>query len=261
MIEPLLALPPNEALALAGALELGILRAPFSRAAVGDVVREAGAVERVVAALAALEATGASGRSTGAWLRAFVAAGGREVSPTLVWSGPQLPGLHERETDTVYQELFRTVREELWVSTYVIVDGRTLLRPLAERMAARPGLSVTFLVDVKRGRGDARPGAMVASGFAADFWAQAWPAGMRRPRLLYYPRSLEPAAADRASLHAKVVVADGVRVLVTSANLTPRGVTENIEVGVVLHDRALAETLVNHFRTMVDTGHLALIDG
>lgn len=261
MIEPLLALPPSVALALAGALEMGIVRAPFTRASVGATVRDASLVDGVTASLTALQATGASGRSTGAWLRALVASRRRVPSPSLAWSGPQVPGLHQRETDTILDELFQTVRDELWVTTYVIYGGRRLLAPLATRMVARPGLTVTILMDVKRGSGDTRPATQVAEAFARDFWAQNWPSGTRRPRLLYYPRSLEPSSADRASMHAKVVVADGERVLVTSANLTTKGVSENVEVGVMLHDRALASTLIDHFRVLLDAGHLAPLDG
>ncbi len=265
MIEALLALPPNAALALASALELGTIRPPFTRASVGATVgatlRDVTLVDGVASSLTALQATGASGRSTGAWLRALVASRRRVPSPSLVWSGPQMPGLHQRETDTVLAELFQTVRDELWVTTYVVVGGRKLLAPLATRMDARPGLAVTVLVDIKRAQGDVRPTSQVAEAFARDFWAQNWPSGSRRPRLLHYPRSLEPDTADRASMHAKVVVADGQRVLVTSSNLTTRGVTENVEVGVVLHDRALAATLVDHFRSLVDAGHLAEVSG
>ena len=256
MIEALLALPPNVALALAGALELGTVRPPFTRASVGTVVRDATLVDGVAASLTALQASGASGRSTATWLRAIVATRRRAPSPTLVWSGPQVPGLHQRETDTVLEELFQTVRDELWVTTYVVVGGRKLLAPLAARMDARPGLAVTFLVDVKPARSDALSGPAVPEAFARDFWSQNWPSASRRPRLLYYPRSLEPEAADRASMHAKVVVVDRERVLVTSSNLTTRGVTENVEVGVMLHDRALASTLVDHFRALLDAGHL-----
>ena len=261
MIEPLLALPPNVALALAGALELGTAGPPFTRASVGATVRDAALVESVAASLTALQASGASGRSTGTWLRAIVATRRRAPSPSLVWSGPQVPGLHQRETDTVLEELFQTVRDELWVTTYVVVGGRKLLAPLAARMDSRPGLAVTILVDIKRAHGDARPAPQVAEAFGDDFWARHWPFGSRRPRLLYYPRSLEPESADRASMHAKVVVADGERVLVTSSNLTARGVTENVEVGVILHDSSLASTLIDHFRALLDAGHLREVGG
>jgi phosphatidylserine/phosphatidylglycerophosphate/cardiolipin synthase-like enzyme len=52
-------------------------------------------------------------------------------------------------------------------------------------------------------------------------------------------------------------VGDGERVLVTSSNLTARGVTENVEVGVILHDSSLASTLIDHFRALLAAGHLA----
>jgi hypothetical protein len=48
-----------------------------------------------------------------------------------------------------------------------------------------------------------------------------WPFGAPIPRLYYDPRTVEPTST--ASLHAKCIVVDDRRALVTSANFTSRG--------------------------------------
>lgn len=54
-----------------------------------------------------------------------------------------------------------------------------------------------------------------------------------------------------ASLHAKCIVIDNARTLVTSANFTNRGHTRNIEAGVLIEDKAFAEELAAQWRLLV----------
>jgi phosphatidylserine/phosphatidylglycerophosphate/cardiolipin synthase-like enzyme len=53
-------------------------------------------------------------------------------------------------------------------------------------------------------------------------------------------------------LHAKAVVADDEAVFVTSTNLTEAALDRNIELGVLLRDRALALTVSGYFRSLID---------
>ncbi len=57
-------------------------------------------------------------------------------------------------------------------------------------------------------------------------------------------------------LHAKAVVADDEAVFVTSANLTEAALDRNIEVGLLVRDRALAAAVSSHFRVLIDRGLL-----
>jgi phosphatidylserine/phosphatidylglycerophosphate/cardiolipin synthase-like enzyme len=57
-------------------------------------------------------------------------------------------------------------------------------------------------------------------------------------------------------LHAKAIVADDEVVLVTSANLTEAAFDRNIEVGLLVRDRALALSVSSHFRGLIDRGLL-----
>jgi phosphatidylserine/phosphatidylglycerophosphate/cardiolipin synthase-like enzyme len=79
-------------------------------------------------------------------------------------------------------------------------------------------------------------------------------------RVFYDPRALEP---DRPGgvLHAKAVVADEEAVFVTSANLTEAAFDRNVEIGLLVRDRALAGSIVAHFRGLIDRGLLSALPG
>jgi phosphatidylserine/phosphatidylglycerophosphate/cardiolipin synthase-like enzyme len=86
--------------------------------------------------------------------------------------------------------------------------------------------------------------------FTDHFWTTDWP-GLSRPSVFYDPRALDPEGPGGV-LHAKAVVADDEAVFVTSANLTEAAFDRNIELGVLLRDRALALTIGGYFQTLID---------
>ncbi len=85
--------------------------------------------------------------------------------------------------------------------------------------------------------------------FADRFWGAEWP-GAARPQVFYDPRALEPAGPG--VLHAKAVVADDEAVFLTSANLTEAALDSNVEMGLLVRDRALAASVSTHFRALID---------
>ena len=92
----------------------------------------------------------------------------------------------------------------------------------------------------------------IASRFATVFSRNC--RGIRRPDVFYDPRSVDPVDVPGAVLHAKAVVQDNELAFVTSANLTPNALERNIEAGVLVRDRSLAQTLAAHFQRLIDTG-------
>lgn len=73
------------------------------------------------------------------------------------------------------------------------------------------------------------------------------------PALFYDPRSLETGDA-RASLHAKCVIVDRSRALVTSANFTDAAQRTNVEVGVHIRYPHAAARLADYFLGLCSTG-------
>ena len=53
-------------------------------------------------------------------------------------------------------------------------------------------------------------------------------------------------------LHAKALVVDDELALVTSANLTEAALDRNIEMGVLVRDRAFAGAVAAHFRSLIE---------
>ncbi|WP_347404745.1 phospholipase D-like domain-containing protein [Micromonospora sp. WMMD1102] len=53
-------------------------------------------------------------------------------------------------------------------------------------------------------------------------------------------------------MHAKIIAADRRAALITSANLTDRALSSNLEVGVVLRDPEPVRRLVAHFTALMD---------
>ena len=250
MTDALTSLPPHVRRMLEGALDTGLITASSSPATVRSVLGLREGVDELLEDLKALERVGVSGRSAAAWLHAVEQARARLPAPDLVWSGPEVPGLHARDTRRVYEELLGAARRSVWASTYVFFDGPRAFATLAARMDAMPELQVTLLLNVQRRRGDTTAPDQLVRRFADRFWTSDWP-GEARPRVYYDPRSLDldgPAGV----LHAKAVVADGEAVFTTSANLTDAALDRNIELGVLIRDRALAASVTSHFRGLID---------
>src|SRR5204862_3103865 len=110
--------------------------------------------EDLVASLVELGRLGISGPAAAAWLRAVERVATRNRKPDLVWSGPEVPGLHARDTRRVYEELLGSAEHSVWASTYVFFDGPKAFEVLARRMDARSELRVTLLLNIQRKKGD-----------------------------------------------------------------------------------------------------------
>jgi phosphatidylserine/phosphatidylglycerophosphate/cardiolipin synthase-like enzyme len=157
----------------------------------------------------------------------------------------EVPGLHARDTRRVYEELLGCAERSVWASTFAFFDGPKEFEVLARRMESRPALGVTLLLNIRRQRGDTTPSDHLVRRFADHFWKSDWP-GSAHPNVFYDPRALEPEGPGGV-LHAKAVVADDEAVFITSANLTEAAWDRNIELGVIIRDRALALTVAATF--------------
>jgi phosphatidylserine/phosphatidylglycerophosphate/cardiolipin synthase-like enzyme len=254
MIEALLDLPAHLRKRLASALESRHIGTPYSAASLCSVVGVREDSDEIVSALLDLERHGITGSVAAAWLTTLDELMSRSTRPDLVWSGPEVPGLHARNTRRVYEELLGSSRRSVCASTYAFFDGPQAFQVLARCMDVRPELRVTLLLNIERKRGDSTAADHLVRRFADRFWSIEWP-GASRPHVYYDPRALVidgPAGV----LHAKAVVIDDEVVFVTSANLTEAALDRNIELGLLVRDRALAASVATHFQTLIDRGLL-----
>jgi phosphatidylserine/phosphatidylglycerophosphate/cardiolipin synthase-like enzyme len=250
MIDVLFEVPPHQRERLACALESGLLHGSPSTAALRSVLGTSEQMEPIVSALAEFERLGVRGPAAASWLRSMSRLQGREPRTDLVWSGPEVPGLHARDTRRVYEELLGSAVRTLWVSTYAFFDGPRVFEVLARRMEVAIGLQVNVLLNIQRKRGDTTAAEQLVRRFVDRFWSIDWP-GSARPQVFYDPRALDPDDPGSV-LHAKAVVSDDDTVFVTSANLTEAALGRNIELGLLVRDRALAGSIIAHFRGLID---------
>ncbi len=244
MIEALLDLPAHFRKRLVRALETGSLGTPYSQSPLQSILGIAGDGEGLLGALQELDRSGITGASAAAWIRSVDEATSRRRPPDLVWSGPEVRGLHARDTRRVFEELLGSAERSIWASTFAFFDGAQAFKVLAERMDARADVRVTLMLNIQRKWGDTTATDQLVRKFADHFWATDWP-GSSHPYVYYDPRALE-VEGPTGVLHAKAVVVDDATVFVTSANFTEAALDRNIELGILVYDRTLAASITTH---------------
>ncbi|HUC01023.1 MAG TPA: DISARM system phospholipase D-like protein DrmC [Solirubrobacterales bacterium] len=160
-----------------------------------------------------------------------------------VWTGPGATG-EERLTAAVLHELIVAARQRVLLVSFA---AYTLAEVAADLEAAvGRGCTVAAVFETEEDSAGAYAGPASHPFQGID--------GIRRWR---WP------AANReqgAVLHAKLLVVDGKRALVGSANLTHRALSANLEVGVLVRDPALAGRLEDHVHGLMSSGVLVGAD-
>jgi phosphatidylserine/phosphatidylglycerophosphate/cardiolipin synthase-like enzyme len=253
-------------LRLADALERGKLGPSYADSAVGRYVGNACAAD-ASAELRRLDGLGMSPVHVAYTARLL--AEERAVSQAIrdrvdiVWTGPEVEGSLSRDSATVARELLGQAERSVLLASYAIdpKEGKVkgLLGGLADRMDANPELDVQLFINVKRPWKDERAAEVLVAEEAVRLRG-LWP-GERRPTVYFDPRALDIGHGPRACLHAKVVVVDQKKALVTSANLTEAAHERNIEAGVLIEDADVARTLERQFRSLVEAGALVKMPG
>lgn len=255
MIEPLIELPPHVRKRLATALRTGTLGEPYSTSAIRSALGISDGGQRLCDALAAIAGRGVNAAAVAGWLEAIESASVRTAPPDLVWSGPEVPGLHARSTRRVYEDLVELSTTSVIASTFAFFDGPRAFDVLARRMEKVPNLKVALFLNIQRRRGDTTDGEQLVRQFTDRFWRTDWP-GSARPDVYYDPRSLSPDGPEGV-LHAKCMIVDDEMLFVTSANLTEAALDRNIELGLLVRDRTLAVAAGNRFRGLIERGLLS----
>jgi phosphatidylserine/phosphatidylglycerophosphate/cardiolipin synthase-like enzyme len=259
MNERLLQLADSDLREIASALRAKRLAPPFSAMSLGRLIA-APVAQEIAVDMQALAAQGFTGPQLAAVLDLLVADRARrprlEEILDLVTTGPEAPGITNRDTSVVVRELFANAQQTVLVAGYAVYQGRAVFRALADRMQDRRELKVRMFLDVQRGPGDTSMPSEVVKRFAERFRTREWPEDRPLPQVFYGPRSLDLDAAKRACLHAKCVVVDDEAVFVSSANFTEAAQERNIEMGLLVRSSWLAKQLTRHVDTLLGAGLL-----
>jgi phosphatidylserine/phosphatidylglycerophosphate/cardiolipin synthase-like enzyme len=174
-------------------------------------------------------------------LRARGDADARRSRP--VWTGPGASG-EQRLTAAVLHELVANASDRVLIVSFA---AYTLTKLAADLEAAvQRGCQVDVVFETEDDSAGAYSGPQSKPfGSVADIRRWRWPAEQR---------------TVGAVLHAKLLVVDGRRALVGSANLTHRALTANLEAGVLVEDHELAGALEDHVRGLIGAGTLISTD-
>jgi cardiolipin synthase A/B len=193
---------------------------------------------------------GLSGRALALALRSAVTATVLERAVETIdvaWTGPATPAIPMRRTESILLDLISQCRQELLVVSFAAYKVPEVLDALAE--AASRGVQIQLILESAADSGGALTFDAKAAFAALEGRVQfySWPADQRGP-----------AAGPRGTLHAKAVVADAQRALVTSANLTGNALELNMELGLLVEGGSVPRRLASHFAELIDRGVLLL---
>jgi phosphatidylserine/phosphatidylglycerophosphate/cardiolipin synthase-like enzyme len=150
-----------------------------------------------------------------------------------VWTGPGTIG-EQRLTAAVLHELLADGRERILLVSFA---AYTLSEVAADLEAAvQRGCRVDVVFETIEDSAGAYSGPHRPFAHVAGINRWRWPAEQRD---------------DGAVLHAKLLVVDGSRAFVGSANLTARALQRNLEVGLVTRDPDVATQLEDHVRGLM----------
>jgi phosphatidylserine/phosphatidylglycerophosphate/cardiolipin synthase-like enzyme len=170
-------------------------------------------------------------------LRARRDADARRSRP--VWTGPGATG-EQRLTAAVLHELVADANQRILLVSFAAYTLSDLAADLEAAVQRDCHVDVVFETEEDSAGGYAGPHSR-PFGTVDAIRRWRWPANQRTAGAL---------------LHAKLLVIDGRRALVGSANLTHRALTANLEAGILIEDHDLAADLEAHVLRLIDTGTL-----
>lgn len=176
------------------------------------------------------------------------------LTQTLVVTGPATDQTENLKTGARFIQVVEHAKRELMLATFALYQGDKILEPIHDAMIRIPGLQVTLILNVARKYGDRTQSDDLIEGARQEF-SKNWPWSLK-PRVWYFPESLHMNASDRASMHAKFVIADEERCFITSANFTEAAQKKNIEVGVELSHSHEPKALSMYFKQLIAEGKL-----
>lgn len=164
----------------------------------------------------------------------------------VVWTGPASDAVPVRRTDQALLELVRAARRRLMVVSYAVYRVESIATALID--AAGRGVRVALVLESEVESG---------GGLSVDGAATLGRAVLDCSDLYTWPASLRPSERGRlAALHAKCAVADGERLLVSSANLTEFALGLNMELGLLVAGGQVPGRVRDHLENLIGQGVL-----
>lgn len=177
------------------------------------------------------------------------------LTQSLVVTGPEVPQKQILKTGSRFLQVVDHAKRELMVATFALYQGDKILEPIYQAMLRNEDLDVVLILNVQRGYGDTTQASQLVDKCRHDFLSKHWKWDLK-PRVYYFPGSLELSYKLRGVMHAKFLIADEERAFVTSANFTEAAQQKNIEVGVELANSIEPKALSRYFKELIESGCL-----
>lgn len=161
----------------------------------------------------------------------------------LVWTGPDSQVIPLRRTDQVLLQLIHETTRELHIVSFAVYKPQAITQALVE--AARRGVRIAIYLETP----DASEGKITFDTIKSLGQDVAHYA-----RIYIWPLERRPQSegGKHGSLHAKIAVADGQVMLISSANLTEYAMTLNMELGLLVRGGPLPAQVQTHLTRLVE---------
>jgi phosphatidylserine/phosphatidylglycerophosphate/cardiolipin synthase-like enzyme len=167
----------------------------------------------------------------------------------IIWTGPANNRFPVRRLDQVLYDLISKAEKRIVLVTFAAHRVRHLCDHLTQ--AVDRGVQLTLIVESE----EESEGQLTRDAIEAF---RKIPAA--RTRLYYWPLAKRERnqAGRPGKLHMKCAIVDDVA-LIGSANLTDDAFNRNMELGMLVREKATVETLAEHFRELIHRGVLVLV--
>ena len=163
----------------------------------------------------------------------------------LLWTGPETSAVPLRYTEQALCELINAAQRKLFIVSFVAYKADAIIKAL--NSAILRNVELSLLLERSKNFGGA-----VEIDSIQNLKSQL-------PGAKFYIWDAHDEKHS-ASVHAKCAIADEKIALITSANLTGKAMTENMELGVMLRKGNLPRQLHKHFESLIAEKIIILTD-
>jgi phosphatidylserine/phosphatidylglycerophosphate/cardiolipin synthase-like enzyme len=170
----------------------------------------------------------------------------------LVWTGPEIPGVRNRDTKIVVGDLFRKATTSVIISGYSFYKGNKIFEDLASKLDDDSEFSIKILMNLSQDNAAIGSEHELVSRRREEFFRYNWP-WQKKPEIYYDPRAVNSNNSEKAVLHAKCIIRDTTELYIGSANFSEAAHSRNIEAGVLINSVDLAKKLERHFLGLIES--------
>ena len=165
----------------------------------------------------------------------------------IVWTGPDSHVIPLRRTDQALLQLINESTTRLIIISFAVYKAEAIAQAILQ--AAQRGVDIAICLETP----DASEGKI-----AFDTLHALGDEVVQHARIYVWPLEQRPQSSTgkHGSLHAKVAVADGKALLISSANLTEYAMTLNMEMGILVRGGELPWRVEKHFLQLIEMGVL-----